>query len=68
MDHELVFENSSSGTVYTPPNIIINLKAVGKVFKYQTETDLLNYPGTSDNLRIKCCTMAVKIGDYCFGN
>ena len=48
MDHELVFENSSSATVYTPPNIIINLKAVGKVFKYQTETDLLNYPGTSD--------------------
>ena len=39
-----------------------------KVFEDQTEIDLLKEPWTCERLRIECCTMAVRIRDYCIGN
>ena len=44
MDHKLVLENPSSAVVNTMPNHY--LFEGRKVFEYQTETDLLNGPGT----------------------
>ena len=60
MDYELVLENSSTTTAYTMANTIIYFKTV----KYWNTTlrDVLHKPGTS------CCTMVLRIWDYCVGN
>ena len=63
MDYKLVLENSSSVAVCT----LLSIWRL--VFEYQTKTEALNEPWTQDKgcktLRIKCCTMNLRIQDYC---
>ena len=70
MAYELVSKSPSSAAVYILPNTIIYLKAINYFYvrlRQAYKSDLECKIGCK-RLRIKYCTMAVEIRNYCVGN